>query len=169
MLLLKVSPERAIFIGHMIAKRLFSLILTGIFSSFGVFGAPTAGAPLTDSQGPFGTVEKRVVANLEIDVIITAYSSTPEETDDTPFITASGERVRDGIVAANFLPFGTRIQIPEIFGDKVFKVKDRMHKRKKGIVDVWMPTKQDAINFGVYSTHIVVLDFEELPELALAQ
>ena len=41
-----------------------------------------------------------------IEVWVTAYSSTPEETDDTPRITASGGEVRDGIVAANFLPFG---------------------------------------------------------------
>ena len=48
---------------------------------------------------------------------VTAYSSTPEETDDTPFITASNTRVRHGIVATNMLPFGTRIQFPEVFGD----------------------------------------------------
>ncbi|MDP3003980.1 MAG: hypothetical protein Q8N43_00505, partial [Candidatus Azambacteria bacterium] len=36
-------------------------------------------------------------------VVLTAYSSTPDQTDDTPFITASNTRVRDGIVAANFL------------------------------------------------------------------
>lgn len=90
-------------------------------------------------------------------VWLTAYSSTPEETDDTPFITASMTKVRDGIVAANFLPFGTKIMIPDIFGDKVFVVEDRMHTRKTNFVDIWMPTKQDAIEFGISRAEIVVL------------
>lgn len=92
------------------------------------------------------------------EVWVTAYSSTPEETDDTPFITAMNTQVRDGIVAANFLPFGTKLQIPEHFGDKVFTVEDRMHRRKTNFVDIWMPTKQDALNFGISYTEIIVLE-----------
>jgi len=92
------------------------------------------------------------------EVWVTAYSSTPEETDDTPFITAMNSEVRDGIVAANFLPFGTKIQIPEHFGDKVFTVEDRMHRRKTNFVDVWMPTKQAAKEFGISYTSIVILE-----------
>ena len=38
----------------------------------------------------------------QIKIWITAYSSTPEETDSTPFITASGSHVRNGVAAANF-------------------------------------------------------------------
>lgn len=92
------------------------------------------------------------------EVWVTAYSSTPEETDDTPFITAMNSSVRDGIVAANFLPFGTRIQIPAHFGDKVFTVEDRMHRRKTNFVDIWMPTKEDAKQFGISYTSIVILE-----------
>ena len=50
---------------------------------------------------------------LETDVLhlrVTAYSSEPNETDDTPFITADGSHVADGIAASNLLPFGTKIQ-----------------------------------------------------------
>ncbi len=90
-------------------------------------------------------------------VWVTAYSSVPEETDSTPFVTASGYKVRDGIIAANFLPFGTLVMIPDIFGDKVFTVLDRMHKRKEGFVDIWMPTKEDAVNFGIRQTEIVIV------------
>lgn len=89
---------------------------------------------------------------------ITAYSSTPDQTDDTPFITASGKNVRDGIIATNHLKFGTRVQIPELFGDKVFVVEDRMHPRKQGFVDVWMPTREEAMRFGIAHADIVVLD-----------
>lgn len=91
-------------------------------------------------------------------VWVTAYSSTPEETDDTPFITASGKHVADGIIATNFLPFGTVVKIPELFDDKTFIVEDRMHRRKKNFVDVWMPTKQQAKEFGITYTQIVIFD-----------
>ncbi len=90
-------------------------------------------------------------------VWVTAYSSVPEETDDTPLITASGYKVRDGVIAANFLPFGTLVMIPDVFGDKVFTVLDRMHKRKVGFIDIWMPTKEDAINFGIRKADIVIV------------
>ena len=88
---------------------------------------------------------------------VTAYTSTPEETDDTPFITASGTRVRDGIVATNELPMGTKIRMPDLFGDKVFVVEDRMHERMKNKVDIWMAEKSDALRFGIQKTDIVVL------------
>lgn len=93
-----------------------------------------------------------------IEVIITGYSSTPEETDDDPFITASGDLVRDGIVAANFLPFGTEIRIPEIYGDRVFVIEDRMHPRKKQQIDIWFPSKQEALEFGARYSYIEVLE-----------
>ena len=92
------------------------------------------------------------------DVWVTAYSSTPEETDDTPFITASGTYVRDGILATNLLPFGTEVLIPDAFGDKTFTVQDRMHQRKTNNVDVWMASKSEALEFGRRYATIVVLE-----------
>lgn len=94
---------------------------------------------------------------LSAEVWLTAYSSSPDETDSTPFITASGERVREGIVATNFLPLNSTIQIPELFGDKIFVVKDRMHHRKTNFVDVWMPSKEEAKEFGIHETKILIL------------
>lgn len=91
-------------------------------------------------------------------VYITAYSSTPEETDDTPFITASGKKVRDGIVASNFLKMGTKIRIPSIFGNKVFVVEDRMHPKMTNVVDIWMPSKDEAIRFGRNYAEIEILE-----------
>jgi 3D (Asp-Asp-Asp) domain-containing protein len=82
-------------------------------------------------------------------VVATAYSSTRDQTDDTPFITANGTRVYDGLIAANFLPFGTKVKMPELFGDKVFTVNDRMNARyRRGRVDIWMTTREKAISFG---------------------
>ncbi len=94
-----------------------------------------------------------------IDVVVTAYSSTPDQTDDTPFITASGKYVADGIIANNMLPFGTKIRIPELYGNKVFTVQDRMNKNKsKYHIDIWMPDRISAINFGVKNVEIEILE-----------
>lgn len=94
----------------------------------------------------------------KLEVVVTAYSSTPEETDDTPFITASGEIVREGIVANNMLGFGTRVRFPELFGDKVFEVQDRMHWRKGDYqLDIWFPNKEEALAFGAKTTKIEIL------------
>lgn len=94
-----------------------------------------------------------------IKMIVTAYSSTPDQTWGDPFITASGKRVEDGIVANNMLPFGTKIRIPEIYGDKVFTVQDRLHQRKgKYHVDIWFETTRGAKEFGVKMTEIEILD-----------
>ena len=95
---------------------------------------------------------------------ITAYSSTEEETDETPFITASGKKVKDGIIATNELPFGTKIMIPAIFGNKIFIVEDRMHRRKAGYVDIWMPSKEEALKFGIHNSDLVVLEEIENPK-----
>jgi 3D (Asp-Asp-Asp) domain-containing protein len=90
-------------------------------------------------------------------VILTAYSSTADQTDDSPFMTANGTFVRDGIVANNMLPFGTKIKIPEFYGDKEFVVADRMNARVGHyIIDIWFPSREAAKNFGVKKTYIEV-------------
>ncbi|HCM36685.1 MAG: hypothetical protein A3J30_01085 [Candidatus Wildermuthbacteria bacterium RIFCSPLOWO2_02_FULL_47_9c] len=107
--------------------------------------------PVSSPLGP-----QRIVNTMR--VVVTAYSSTPEQTDGTPFTTASGKKVRDGIVAANMLPLGTKIKIPALFGDKIFVVEDRMHPKNYGKVDIWFPSRQEAKIFGVKQTSIVVLE-----------
>ena len=96
----------------------------------------------------------------KITVIATGYSSTIQQTDDTPFITASNAHVRDGIVAANFLPFGTEIAIPELYQDKIFVIEDRMHRRftkaKIPRIDIWFSTLAMAKKFGVKTLEIEV-------------
>jgi 3D (Asp-Asp-Asp) domain-containing protein len=107
--------------------------------------------PVSSPIGP-----ERIAKTMRL--YVTAYSSTPEQTDDTPFITASGKHVRDGIVATNLLPMGTKIKIPEIYGSKVFVVEDRMNSRLQEHVDIWFPTYAEAKNFGKKRASIVVLE-----------
>ncbi|MBU1045531.1 3D domain-containing protein [Patescibacteria group bacterium] len=102
--------------------------------------------------------EPRAVDSKIIKVVVTAYSSCPTETDDDPYITASGAWVHDGVAAANFLPFGTEIRIPEIYGDKIFVIEDRMHPRKTRQVDIWFSSKQGALDFGARYSYIEVLE-----------
>ncbi len=80
---------------------------------------------------------------------VTAYSSTNGQTDDDPYVTAFGTPVRDGIVAANFLPVGTVVRFPDKFGDRLFVVEDRMHERFGLQVDIWMSKQEDAKAFGI--------------------
>lgn len=101
-------------------------------------------------------LETPVVANQRW-VTVTAYSSTHDQTDSTPFITASGTDVRDGIVACNFLRFGTRVRFPDIYGDKVFVVEDRMALKNNHKIDVWFETREDAKQFGVQKLKVEVL------------
>lgn len=86
---------------------------------------------------------------------ITAYSSSPGETDANPWLTAMNTVPRFGIVATNDLPFGTKIKIPEIFGDQVFVVEDRMNRRFKNRIDVWFPNKAQALRFGFWDDVLV--------------
>ena len=90
-------------------------------------------------------------------VVVTAYSSTADQTDDTPWLTAANTPVRDGIVASNFLPLHTKIMIPELFGDKIFAVEDRMHERFTDRIDIWFPDRESAKNFGLRKATIQIL------------
>lgn len=101
--------------------------------------------------------EPRVVRKMN--VVITAYSSTVGQTDSTPFITASNTRVRDGIIANNYLPFGTKVRMPEIYGDKIFIVEDRMNRKKSNYhIDIWFPSYLEAKEFGAQRTYIEILE-----------
>ncbi|MFW0838106.1 MAG: hypothetical protein ACKKL5_03840 [Candidatus Komeilibacteria bacterium] len=89
-----------------------------------------------------------------VNIVVTAYNSLPEQTDDTPCITASGlnvcERDAEDIVATNFayLPFGTQVRFPDLFGDRIFRIEDRMNSRYYQRADVWMKDYQTAKHFG---------------------
>jgi len=109
--------------------------------------------PVSDPGAP----EPKVVKKMP--VVITAYSSSVWQTDSTPFITASNTEVRDGIIANNYLPFGTKIRIPEIYGDKIFVVEDRMHRSKsKYQIDIWFSSYAEAKEFGSQRSYIEILE-----------
>ena len=106
---------------------------------------------------PVSPNKPREEAKRTVYLNITAYSSTRDQTDGDPLTTASGTQVRDGIIAANFLPIGTRVRIPEYYGDKIFIVEDRMNPRYRYMADIWMPTREQAKEWGVHYTKLEIL------------
>ena len=93
---------------------------------------------------------------------MTAYNSEAAQTDNSPCITANGfnvcEHGVEDTIAANFLPMGTKVKIPDLFGDRIFVVRDRMNQRHANRVDVWMKDRTSAIKFGVKVAKIQVLE-----------
>jgi 3D (Asp-Asp-Asp) domain-containing protein len=148
-----ILGEEHPIIGSILAVIIISICLLGLVM------------PLATNADFASTTNASYVANAtnkaikSIKVVITAYSSTPGQTDDTPFVTASGKYVRDGIIANNGLPFGTKVRIPELYGDKIFVVEDRMNKRYgSSRFDLWMPNYSAAKNFGVKATQIEIVE-----------
>ncbi len=114
--------------------------------------APVLPAPNSSPKKPVLKVAKVRT------IVMTAYSSTRDQTDGDPFTTASGQKVRDGVIAMNGVPFGTKVRIPEKFGDKVFVVQDRMAARHGSYrADIWMKTRTAAKQWGVKRVKVEIL------------
>lgn len=106
-------------------------------------------------------VSKAHIVTKELTVTATAYASTVAQTDSTPCTTANGYNIckanQENVIAANFLPFGTKVKFPDVYGDKIFTVQDRMHKRHAKRVDFWMKTTQKARQFGIKKVKLHVV------------
>jgi len=157
-----IYPVRGFFIGKA-GKYLKVLAVLGLLTYPATIQADTVmphpqSTTLTAPAAAAATSALPAIAPDTKTVWVTAYTSDPDETSDHPLITASGGMVGDGVVAANFLPFGTQIEIPALFGTKVFTVEDRTSQKFGGRVDIWMPTYGKAVNFGIQKAQIVILD-----------
>ena len=132
-------------------KAIFAITLIG----FCFLGITIPNTSIADSASPVISY----AVKKTIKVVVTAYSSTPDQTDDTPFIAANGKHVEDGMIANNMLPFGTKVRIPSLYGNKIFTIGDRMASYKSNYhIDIWMPDRPTAIKFGVKSAEIEVLE-----------
>ena len=104
-----------------------------------------------------GTTPARITKT----VTVTAYSSTSDQTDASPCSTANGFDVCkqgvENVVAVNGLPFGTKLRFPEMFGDRIFTVQDRMNARYTDRMDVWMKSRGAAMQFGVKHLKVEIL------------
>ncbi len=123
---------------------------------------PSIGTPVVEQLvTPVVTAAKlptipSIPAKRTMRVTATAYTSTVAECDSDPFTTASGAKTADGVIAANGLPFGTKVRIPDYFGDKVFTVLDRMG-RGGNRIDIWMTNRHQALEWGVRNVKMEIL------------
>lgn len=142
------QPPAALPLRGWISNGIKQRIIRGIFSAVLVSAGITT--PLRGLMPATVIADDNEPPYRKVEVILTAYSSSPDETDETPYITAAGTEVRDGVIANNCLAFGTKIQIPELFGDKVFVVEDRKNT-SYGCewIDLWYPSKEEAKKFGI--------------------
>lgn len=122
---------------------------------------PASSAAVTRAQG-VSRASSSAVRSTGRSALVhsTAYNSTPGQTDATPFITATGTRVRSGVVALSRdllgrFPYGTRLTIEDLSGrysnslqGRVFVVEDTMHARIGNTVDVWMGSRGEAMAWG---------------------
>ncbi len=91
--------------------------------------------------------EEVIPPHTIVPATITAYTSSVDETDDDPFVTASGKLVRVGTLACpSKYEFGT---VVEIQGER-YTCEDRMNKRYRHTerFDIWVQTKKDAYLWG---------------------
>lgn len=134
--------------------------------------APVTPAPAlaSNAASTVGSAESYAASRTGRSVVAraTAYNSLGNQTDSTPHITATGTRTRPGVVALSrdmlrLFPYGTRVRITPLNGShpyvngRIFIVEDTMHARKTNQVDIWMPTRSQAMQWGVRSVRITAV------------
>lgn len=154
----------------MVAVTLVAVSLTNSMILPGVAKATETNTPALEviaAPEPI-TIPERIVKKKMV-VVATAYSSEAAQTDSTPCIPAMwkfdlcANFAKTGIedtIAANFLPLGTEVRFPDLYGDKVFIVRDRMNSKYNGKsrIDFWKSTKPSAIKFGAQRINMEVLE-----------
>ena len=94
-------------------------------------------------------------------IAMSAYTSEIGQCDGNPCRTANGfdlcKNNTEDSVAANFLAFGTKIRIPDLFGERIFVVRDRMNARYDEKIDIWFKNRPAALRFGQKVAKVEIL------------
>ena len=141
---------------------------------YSLFSLPVLAAEIAEGAGnnipedvvnlPVGSlpINKDIKVEYTSTFELTAYTSDVSQCDGNPCRTAVGFNLCEyGIedsVAVNFLPFGTKIRIPELFGDRIFIVRDRMNSKYDNRIDVWFKDRDNAIKFGLKLAKVEILE-----------
>ena len=84
---------------------------------------------------------------------VTAYSSTLGQTDSTPHLTAHQTLVDEQTIACpRYLSFHTKVVIQ----GQIYECLDRMNIKYPDRFDVWFPTKQQAVDFGIQELTVII-------------
>ncbi len=92
---------------------------------------------------------------------VTAYTASPDETDESPVLTASNRPVRLGTVAVsqdlykNGWSFGKKVYIDSL---GVYEINDLVGSQHKRRIDVFMNDRTKALRFGIQSRKITLLE-----------
>lgn len=139
-----------------------------VTTASGVLATLSDSGVITNIQTPqFPEIGERMPIRT-IWVVSTSYSSDPKQTDSTPCLPAMNydlcASAEEGIVdsiAANFLKLGTKVRFPDLYGDKIFTVRDRMNARYNGSnrIDVYSAVLDENGNLDVVSSTLVAKQF----------
>ena len=126
---------------------------------------PAASRPIVQRVGPSYMLKS------------TAYNSHANQTDRTPFITATGARTRFGVIALSrdmlrSVPYGSLVRIEDLgswssgrgrglynrmLSKVLFQVEDTMHPRKMRTVDVWFYSRSQALQWGARQVKLTIV------------
>lgn len=147
------------FVTPVVRAVLHSLGFNSAFVQHPRFWLSMALVALTLSPASHGAASSNRGALFTLNT--SAYNSIPNQTDSTPFITATGTRTRPGVVAVSrdllarwALPYGSRVQVVSARGcglniqGRIFRVEDTMARHKVRSLDIWMSTRSQAVRFG---------------------
>ena len=106
-------------------------------------------------RSEFITVNGKTYRAKKVTMKCSAYTSAPNEGGAYAY---NGQRLRDGMVAADLklYPIGTKIFIPKL--NKVFTVTDTGSAIRNQRLDIWMNSKQKALNWGVQTLDVYILN-----------
>ena len=106
-------------------------------------------------RSEFITVNGKTYRAKKVTMKCSAYTSAANEGGAYSY---SGQRLRDGMVAADLklYPIGTKIFIPKL--NKVFTVTDTGSAIRNQRLDIWMNSKQKALNWGVQTLDVYILE-----------
>ena len=96
---------------------------------------------------------------FRIEVSVSAYNPTIAQCDTTPFIMASGKRVYKGAIALSRdleRDFGLKFGHTIVLLGRTFTFEDRMNRRHKRRVDIFMWSKKKALQFGRQKAIMVI-------------
>jgi 3D (Asp-Asp-Asp) domain-containing protein len=97
---------------------------------------------------PYATQEtsSEAVYGKMLNILVTGYSSTPDQCWGDPFTTASGARGHEGTMACPpEYVFGTKIEIENM---GTYVCEDRGGKIKGNHFDMWFVSRGEALNWG---------------------
>lgn len=106
-------------------------------------------------RSEFITVNGKTYRARKVTMKCSAYTSAANEGGAYAY---NGQRLRDGMVAADLklYPIGTKIFIPKL--NKVFTVTDTGSAIRNQRLDIWMNSKQKALNWGVQTLDVYILN-----------